>query len=147
MLETHESFEVHAPIERVWAYASDMRNWAANMPGYDSFEPLNEMDSRWTLKPKVGPFRRTVQMLVHVAEWEAPRHIGFQMRSENDPVEGTGAFDAQELGPSLTGVTLSLRLDSHGPMAGMMESMARPVLPRMAKSFAEAMARDIEQSG
>lgn len=146
MLETREQFEVRAPIERVWAYASDMRNWAANMPGFDSFESLSEADSRWTLKPRLGPFRRTVVMRVHVTEQQPPSRIGFTMESENDPVTGRGAFEAQALGPGSTGVTLSLRIDSSGPMAPMMESMARPVLPRMAKSFAESMARDIERN-
>lgn len=145
MLETSEQFEVNAPVEAVWSYAGDMRNWAANMPGFDSFEQLSETESYWTLKPRLGPFTRTVRMRVHVVDWQPPNHISFTLKSETDPVEGSGRFDAQSLSPDRTSVTLYLRLDSHGPLAGMMEGLARPVLPRMADSFARAMAQDIER--
>ena len=40
-LESQESFVVRAPREAVWTYTSDMRNWAANMPGYESFEQIS----------------------------------------------------------------------------------------------------------
>jgi carbon monoxide dehydrogenase subunit G len=145
MLETSEQFEVNAPVEAVWGYASDMRNWAANMPGFERFQQLSETESYWTLKPRIGPFTRTVRMRVHVVEWQPPTHIGFTLVSETDPVEGNGRFDAESLAPDRSGVTLYLRLDSHGPLAGMMEGLARPVLPRMARSFAAAMAKDIER--
>ncbi|HEX3721786.1 MAG TPA: SRPBCC family protein, partial [Nitrolancea sp.] len=135
-----------APRENVWAYTSDMRNWAANMPGYESFEQLSDTDSRWTLEVKIGPFRRTVKMLVHLTEWNEPEHVAFALRSETDPVEGTGGFDATATGVNETTVKLRLRIVSSGPMAGMMESLARPVLARMQKSFAEAIAEDIERS-
>jgi carbon monoxide dehydrogenase subunit G len=146
-LESEESFVVHAPREKVWAYTSNMRNWAANMPGYELFEQLSDTDSRWTLEVKIGPFRRTVIMLVHLTEWDEPRHVAFTLRSETDPVEGTGGFDATATSASETAVKLRLRIVSSGPMAGMMESLARPVLARMQKSFAHAIAEDIEQSG
>ncbi len=146
-LESQESFVVRAPREAVWSYTSNMRNWAANMPGYESFEQINETDSRWTLQVKLGPFKRTVRMLVHIAEWDEPRHVSFDLHSETDPVNGTGGFDAEEIGESETSVTLRLRIDSTGPMAGMMESMAKPVLERMQRSFAQAMTADIEQRG
>lgn len=144
MLETQETFTVNAPRQAVWAYASDMQNWANKMPGFHSFEILSDTDSRWTLKITVGPFKRTVNLLVHVTEWVEPERIGFWMKSENDPVEGTGAFLAQEIGPEQTKVAMRLELNSSGPMAGMMESMIRPVLPRMAKSFAQELTREIE---
>ncbi|HET7035855.1 MAG TPA: SRPBCC family protein [Thermomicrobiaceae bacterium] len=145
MLETSETFTINAPIEAVWSYASDMRNWASNMPFFDSFQQLSDKESRWTLKPKLGPFTRTVRMLVTISEWQPPSHIAFTLHSETDPVEGNGSFDAQSLEPERTNVTLALRLDSHGPLAPMMEGLARPVLPRMARSFAQNLARDIER--
>lgn len=144
-LESEESFTVHAPLEAVWAYTSDMRNWAANMPGFESFEELSDTDSRWILQLKLGPFKRTARMLVHITEWDEPRHAAFALRSESEPVTGAGGFDAAESGDGVTTVTMRLRLDSTGPMAGMMESFARPVLGRMQKSFAEAITAEIER--
>lgn len=143
-LESHESFLVHAPRSRVWTYTSNMRNWAANMPGYESFEELNDTDSLWTLTLKLGPFKRTVKMLVHVTEWEEPDRVSFTLKSETDPVEGSGGFVASETSCDQTSVELRLQIDSSGPLAGMMESMAKPVLARMQQSFIRAMTEDIE---
>ncbi|HVX31098.1 MAG TPA: SRPBCC family protein [Nitrolancea sp.] len=145
-LESEESFVVRAPREKVWAYTSNMRNWASNMPGYQSFEQLSDTDSRWTLQLKLGPFKRTVRMLVHLTEWDEPEHVAFTLHSETDPVNGSGGFRATETSATETAVTLHLRIDSSGPMAGMMESLAKPVLERMQKSFADAIAADIERS-
>ncbi|MGA7670559.1 MAG: SRPBCC family protein [Nitrolancea sp.] len=144
-LESHESFVVRAPRELVWTYTSDMRNWAANMPGYESFEQLSETDSRWTLSLKLGPFKRTVKMLVHITDWDEPERVAFTLKSETDPVNGEGGFVASEQGADETSVELRLLIDSTGPMAGMMESMARPVLARMQKSFAQSITEDIER--
>ncbi len=97
-LESQESFVVRAPREAVWTYTSDMRNWAANMPGYESFEQLTENDSRWTLSLKLGPFKRTVKMLVHITDWDEPERVAFDLKSETDPVNGEGGFVATGAG-------------------------------------------------
>ncbi len=144
-LESQESFVVHAPRELVWSYTSDMRNWAANMPGYQSFEQLSDTDSRWTLEVKLGPFRRIVKMVVQITDWEEPERVSFTLRSETDPVNGSGGFVASERAEHETSVELRLSIDSTGPMAGMMESMAKPVLARMQKAFAQSITEDIEQ--
>lgn len=146
-LESQESFVVRASRDLVWSYTSDMKNWAANMPGYQSFEPLSDTDSRWTLQLKLGPFRRTVKMTVHITEWIEPERVSFTLKSETDPVSGSGGFIATHQGEQETEVDLRLRIDSTGPMAGMMESMAKPVLTRMQKSFAKAITADIERRG
>ena len=144
-LESQESFVVRAPRQAVWSYTSDMRNWAANMPGYESFEQISQTDSRWTLSLKLGPFKRTVKMLVHITDWDEPERVAFLLKSETDPVNGEGGFVATEQGADETSVELRLRIDSTGPMAGMMESMAKPVLVRMQKSFARSITEDIER--
>lgn len=144
-LDSQESFIVHAPRELVWSYTSDMRNWAANMPGYESFEQLNATDSRWTLQIKLGPFKRTVKIVVHITDWTPPERVSFTLRSETDPVNGSGGFVATDAGEHETSVALRLVIESTGPMAGMMESLARPVLDHMQRAFAEAITGDIER--
>ncbi|MBX6342231.1 MAG: SRPBCC family protein [Thermomicrobiaceae bacterium] len=143
MLETQETFTVDAPIDAVWRYASDMRNWGASMPGYQSSEILSDTDSRWTLRLALGPLGRTVRMRVHITEWREPSHVAFTFESENDPVGGQGSFDAEALGPDRTRVTLKLIVRGRGMLAGVMDNLAKPVLPLMARSFAESLSRGI----
>src|SRR2546422_6751398 len=44
------TFEVRAPIERVWAFVSDMRMIGGCVPGVQSVEILDETRARWNLR-------------------------------------------------------------------------------------------------
>ena len=87
-------------------------------------------------------------MLVHITDWDEPERVAFDLKSETDPVNGDGWLRRlPSRATDETSVELRLRIDSTGPMAGMMESMAKPVLARMQKSFAKSITEDIEQQG
>ncbi|WP_300014668.1 SRPBCC family protein [Pseudonocardia sp.] len=145
MLATEQPFAVDASLEQVWAYVGDMANWAGNLPGYQSFEVLDETDSLWTLKVALGALVRTVRLRIHITEWRAPDHVAFTLTGVGDPIEGQGSFDARPSGDARSEVLLTLAVAGNGQMAGVMESMARPVLPRLGKGLAEALRAEIEQ--
>src|SRR5207249_4897961 len=44
------SFEVEAPVERVWAFLSDMRKVGSCVPGVQSVEVLDDKRARWNLQ-------------------------------------------------------------------------------------------------
>lgn len=145
MLATEQPFVVDASLAQVWAYVGDMANWAGNMPGYQSFEVLDETDSLWTLKVALGALVRTVRLRIHITEWRAPDHVAFTLTGVGDPIEGRGGFDARPCGDARSEVVLTLSVAGSGQMAGVMESMARPVLPRLGRGLAEALKTEIER--
>jgi carbon monoxide dehydrogenase subunit G len=101
-------------------------------------------DSRWMLKVGVGGLVRTVKVLVHVEEWDEPERVSFSYKLEGDPVQGAGSYAACRKGPYETEVALRVRVEGSGPMAPMWEAVSRPLLPRLAKSFAEKLKAEIE---
>ncbi|WP_319457004.1 MULTISPECIES: SRPBCC family protein [unclassified Mycobacterium] len=135
---------IDATTDQVWGYVGDMSNWAAAMPGYREFEVIDEMNSRWTLKVGVAAMVRTVNVLVRIDRWEGPDLVEFTYRLDNDPVEGVGTYKARALADGGTEIALKVTINGQGPMAPAWEAMATPLLPKLAKGFAEKLKDSIE---
>jgi carbon monoxide dehydrogenase subunit G len=147
MIETDHSFVIDAPIGEVWAHAGDIGNWASSMPGYESFEEVDELHSNWVLKVALGALTRRVLLKVTITDRREPGHISFELRGGSDPFEGRGTFAAAARGPQRTSVVVSLAIWGSGPMAATMEAMSRPVVPRMTRVVSDSFKNAVEQSG
>ena len=145
MIETEQTVLIDVGIDGVWAYAHDMRRWADLLPGMREFTVIDENDSRWVLKVGVGGLVRTVNVLVHVDKWDGPERVDFTYKLEGDPVEGGGSYTASRTSDRQTDVVLQVRVQGGGPMAPMWEAMGRPLLPQLAKGFADQLKAAIEQ--
>jgi carbon monoxide dehydrogenase subunit G len=146
MLETAHTLTIEAPIDAVWDYVQDMRRWAALLPGCKECVMQDAVNSRWILKVGAGGLVRTVKAAVHVDKWEGPGRVDFSFKLEGDPVEGGGSYIAIEKGPAQAEITLRVRVLGSGPLAPMWEAMSRPLLPRIAKSFATQLKDKIEEA-
>jgi carbon monoxide dehydrogenase subunit G len=144
MIETEQSVLIDAAIERVWDYVRDIRGWACLFPGYRECIVLDGQDSRWVLKVGAGGLVRTVNVLVHVEQWAGPERVNFSYRLEGDPVEGSGVYVASARGLLQTEVTLRVQVVGSGSMAPMWEAISKPLLPKLAKSFAAQLKAEIE---
>lgn len=146
MIHTEQTLTIGASIDDVWAYAHDIERWANLMPGLQSCELIDSDNSRWTLKVGAGGMVRTVKVSVRVLEWAGPGRVVFAYKLDNDPVEGGGTYAAIANGANATDVTLHVRVEGSGPMAPMWEAMGKPLLPTLAKGFAEQLKREIENA-
>lgn len=146
MIEVERSVLISVGIEAVWHFVKDMQRWAALMPGYRECAVIDAHDSRWTLKVGVGGLVRTVKVLVHVDEWQEPARVNFSYALEGDPVQGIGSYTALQKGTEETEVALRVSVAGSGPIAPMWEAMSRPLLPKLAKSFAEKLKSEIESA-
>lgn len=146
MIETEQHVTINASIGDVWAYARDIKRWAGLMPGLQNCDLIDEDNSRWTLKVGAGGLVRVVKVSVHVDAWDGPGRVVFSYKLEGDPVQGGGNYEAVRKGPCETDVTLKVRVEGGGPMAPMWEAMGRPLLPALAKGFAEQLKSEIERT-
>jgi carbon monoxide dehydrogenase subunit G len=146
MIETQPTITIDADIRRVWDFARDIRRWAGLMPGMQDCTVVDDDNSLWVLKVGVGGLVRTVKVMVHVDQWDGPERVFFSYKLEGDPVQGGGSYLATEKGPQQTEVALNVRVEGTGPMAPMWEAMGRPLLPQLAKGFAQQLKAEIEKN-
>jgi len=145
MIDTEQTIVIEAPIASVWAFARRIEGWAALMPGMRECNVIDDDNSQWTLKVGVGGLVRTVKVDVHVDKWDGPSHVDFSYDLQGDPVHGGGTYDAVAIAPDRTEVKLVVRVVGSGPMAPMWEAMGRPLLPTLAKGFANQLKDAIEK--
>jgi carbon monoxide dehydrogenase subunit G len=145
MIETEQTVTIRQAIENVWTFARDIRGWAGLMPGMQDCEVIDDDNSRWTLKVGVGGLVRTVKVDVHVDQWHAPSRVFFTYKLQGDPVQGGGSYHATATGRNETEVKLHVQVLGSGPMAPMWEAMGKPLLPQLAKGFAEKLRDRIEE--
>ena len=146
MIETEQSIVIDAAIGNVWKYVQDIRGWANLFPGCRECVVINEHDSRWTLKVGAGGLVRTVNVLVHIDQWNGPEQVIFSYQLEGDPVAGSGSYNAVRTPTHQTEVSFKVRVEGSGAMAPMWEAICRPLLPQLAKSFAGRLKDEIEQN-
>jgi hypothetical protein len=70
--------------------------------------------------------------------------VNFSYSLEGDPVQGSGSYTALQKSAEETEVALRVSVAGSGPIAPMWEAMSRPLLPQLAKSFAEKLKVEIE---
>jgi carbon monoxide dehydrogenase subunit G len=146
VIATEQSVVIDAALESVWNYVQDIRKWATLFPGCRECTVINAQDSRWNLKVGAGGLIRTVNLLVHVDNWDGPERVDFSYRLEDDPVEGGGSYVASQKTALQTEVTMTVRVAGSGPMAPLWEALSRPLLPQLAKSFAGQLKTEIEKA-
>lgn len=146
MIETEHTAGIDADIHAVWAYVKDIRQWAMLFPGCRECEVIDDDNSRWVIKVGAGGLVRTVNVLVHIDEWRGPEQVLFSYKLESDPVEGSGSYTAVAAGPGKTDISLRVQVQGSGSMAPMWEAVSRPLLPQLAKTFAERLKAEIEAS-
>jgi carbon monoxide dehydrogenase subunit G len=146
VIEAEQTISINSAIENVWGYVNDIQKWANLMPGCQSCTVINPDDSRWTLKVGVGGLVRTVNVLVHVDQWDGPEHVKFSYKLEGDPVVGGGAYIASRKTAQETEVTLKVRVQGSGPMTPLWEAMSKPLLPQLTRSFARELKTEIEKA-
>lgn len=144
MIEHEQGIAVRSSIQDVWDYVSDMRRWASSVPGCKNCEVIDEDRSIWTIKAGAGALIKTVKVNVLVEKWDAPTAVSFSFDIQNEPVRGDGSYSAVYTAEG-TELLLRLRIVGSGPMAPVWETLGKPIVPALAKSFVESLREQIEK--
>jgi|HigsolmetaAR203D_1030402.scaffolds.fasta_scaffold01157_3 carbon monoxide dehydrogenase subunit G len=118
------------PIETVWEFIKDMKNWAPCMPGYISFEEVDDKVSVWRLKGDVGIFQRAVNFNVTITEKVPPEKIAFTLEAKGEGIAGGGTYTAKPAGESETEMEFVLELNGQGMTKPVINALLSKTLPR-----------------
>lgn len=128
------SFVIDAPIDKVWAYMSNMENVGSCVPGCE-VNVIDNTTSEWAMTVKMGPLKKTIEMTNHVIEQDdANYHVHFKCDGDMVDCIGVGDMTPQDGG---TFVDFSLTLEAKGPGAQMVDRLITGKLPEYQEYFVE----------
>ncbi|OGS48740.1 MAG: hypothetical protein A3K68_03880 [Euryarchaeota archaeon RBG_16_68_13] len=135
------SFEVGAPVNRVWDFLSDMRKIGQCIPGVESIEIHDERRATWHLKVKLGPLSQQIRVETESLEKVPPSRAKFIGRADNMNMTGTIVLEPRGEG---TAVTYTMNVETKGPLARIMDNFMKAKLSQQTQEFASNVKKSIE---
>ncbi len=159
MPEVHASAPVNRPLPEVWAFVSEMDNWAPMLKGYQKHEKQSETESTWTLNGDLGPFSKVVDMKVEVVEWADSERVTFTLEGITEVFTGKGSLELgseaaprtawerfwdwllrRELPQGDVFAIFNFQIDAGGPMGPMINPMLGPYAKLVAEDLVTSVA-------
>jgi carbon monoxide dehydrogenase subunit G len=147
-----DSFEVEAPIERVWAYFSDPPQVVPCIPGAELSEVLDGNSYAGRVSLQVGPIRAQFDGTVNIRELDAERHSmtlsarGMQQGAAGR-AEATLNFGLEPWGAATTRVHIRAEVSIVGKLAQLGGGMIQTVSRQLFRKFADCARQQILAGG
>src|SRR5690242_7240459 len=138
------SFDVDAPIEKVWETMLDVERVAPTVPGAEVLERSGEDAYKVAIKVKVGPMSMTYRGEVEITERDETAHRAV-MKARAKESRGQGTADADvtmELSGEngRTSATVTTEVQLSGKVATMGQGVLQDVSGRLVETFAHNLA-------
>lgn len=141
MPEGTVTFEVHVPVDRAWAFLSDMQKVGSCVPGVEAIQVLDEKRAKWTLKVKIGPLSQKILVDTETVEQVPPSRARF--RGVADNMEMLGTIELVPAGDS-TRITYTMVATAKGPLARVIDNMMKSRLKQQSDEFAANVRKALE---
>src|SRR3954464_5231540 len=143
------SFDVNAPIQRVWDALLDVERVAPTVPGAQVLERVSDDAYKVAIKVKVGPMSMTYRGEVEITERDELAHRAV-MKARAKESRGQGTADA-DVTMSLvsrnggTSATVTTDVQLSGKVATMGQGVLQDVSRRLVETFAANLATMLER--
>lgn len=147
-----DSFEVGAPIQRVWEYFSDPPRVVPCIPGAELLTVVDANTYEGRVSVQVGPIRAQFDGTVTIRELDAERHSmtlsarGMQ-KGAAGRAEATVNFSLESEGASATRVRIRAEVSIVGKLAQLGGGMIQTVSRQLFRKFADCARREILAQG
>jgi carbon monoxide dehydrogenase subunit G len=141
------SFEVPAPIDRVWSYLLDVEKVAVCMPGAELTDAIDEKNYKGKVKLRLGPVSLAFSGKVTVAERDDAAHrvvlqgSGMEQRGKGRATVSV-TTTAEETADG-TKVVVVQDLQVQGQIASMSRGMMNDVSARLTQQFADCLQKNL----
>lgn len=148
-LKIEETFQVKAPVARVWAYLSDPRQVVNCLPGAELTSVENDTTFLGKVKVKVGPVTAAYNGKVTITERDDAAHVVKLLGDGRDASGGGSAkmtmtSTLAALGDGGTEVRVSADLDIVGKLAQFGRGMIESVNKQMFRQFTDCLRATLE---
>jgi len=151
-VEMSKSFQVNAPIEKVWEFLSNLKQVTQCVPGAELGDALDEKRHSVNISVKVGPIKSSYRGEVTVAELD-PANYRLNIQGKGTDVKGKGGA-TMELAGTLSAVddnVTEVRGDSSVTIIGMLAQfgsrMVEDVSNMMFDQFTVCVKSRLEGDG
>ena len=141
MAEHTHTLTSHVSAETVWAFVSDMDQWAPFLLGYQAHDQQSDRESLWTIKAELASLSRTVDFRVQITEWVEPVEVRFTLEGIGEPMQGEGWFRIDALEDSSVPTPVETRASAApGGFVRWWATLLRRLLGRGSARTAESTA-------
>lgn len=141
MPEGSVAFDVRVPVDRAWAFLSDMQKVGSCVPGVEAIQVIDDRRAKWTLKVKIGPLSQKISVDTETLEQVPPSRARF--RGVADNVEMLGTIELAPAGDA-THITYTMVATAKGPLARVIDNMMKSRLKAQADEFAANVKKALE---
>ena len=111
----HESIEVQAPLQDIFTYWSNLKNFPQIMSNVEEVRVMDQETSHWRIK---GPLGKTVEFAAKTVDMSPERGIGWQSTGDNQ-VETSGQVRFEEVSDGRTRIDVTMNYaDPPGGIVG-----------------------------
>ena len=148
-MKLRQSFEVRAPVERVWETLIDIERVAPCLPGAEITEAGDDGAYRGNFTVRLGPTTASYRGELHMEETDASAHRAV-MRASGQDKRGQGSAKATivselEAAGEVTRVEVDTDFTITGRLARFCRGgMIQDISNRLLKDFAECLQQRIE---
>jgi uncharacterized protein len=142
-VKIQNEFEVHAPIDRVWAYLLDVQKIAPCAPGADLTEVVDDRTWKGRVHVKVGPVAMSFAGTVVIQDRDDGAHT-VTLKADGREQRGRGAASAlvqsrMEAVDGGTKVFIDTELTISGAAAQYGRGMVGDISERLTREFADCL--------
>ena len=145
------SFDVAAPLDKVWDAVLDVERVAPTVPGAQVLEQTGEDSYKVAIKVKVGPMSMTYRGEVEITERDEAAHRAV-MKARAKESRGQGTADADVTmtlsgGNGTTSAKVTTDVKLSGKVATMGQGVLQDVSGRLVERFAKNLAAMLAGEG
>ena len=141
MPEGSVAFDVRVPVDRAWAFLSDMQKVGSCVPGVEAIQVIDDRRAKWTLKVKIGPLSQKISVDTETLEQTPPSRARF--KGVADKLEMLGTIELSPAGGS-THITYTMVATAKGPLARVIDNMMKSRLKQQSEEFAANVKKGLE---
>jgi uncharacterized protein len=140
-----DSFEIEAPLSRVWPVLTDVPRVASCMPNAEITEAVDDKTYRAKVGVKVGPVSVSYNATVQVESIDEVTHTA-AMRVQGDDIKGRGGVRATLTSQAeANGNNTVVKLHTDAAISGVIATVGGRLIESVAKKtiaqFAENLAK------
>ena len=144
-MKIEETFEVAAPVDRVWAVITDPELVGPCIPGCQAIEVTGPNTYKATVKVAVGPIKTTFNVDVELTEERAPNFAASVTRGEEGGKASTlTARNELHLKPLDNGAT-EVTYASDVSLVGRLGKFGLGIMKKKAKTYGQEFAEAFKE--